>query len=49
MDEKNKYTGMDILDLAQMAPESVFDEARKILETLVGYKELRAQGSAHKI
>ena len=41
MDEKNKYTGMDILDLAQMAPESVFDEARKILETLVGYKELR--------
>lgn len=21
MDEKNKYTGMDILDLAQMAPE----------------------------
>ena len=30
MDEKNKYTGMDILDLAQMAPESVFDEARKI-------------------
>ena len=41
MEEKNKYTGMDILDLAQMAPESVFDEARKILETLVGYKELR--------
>ena len=41
MDKKNKYTGMDILDLAQMAPESVFDEARKILETLVGYKELR--------
>ena len=41
MDEKNKYTGMDILDLAQMAPESVFDEARQILETLVGYKELR--------
>ena len=41
MDEKNKYTGMDILDLAQMAPESVFDETRKILETLVGYKELR--------
>ena len=44
MDEngnKPSTDDMDILDLVQMAQDTVFDEARQILETMVGYKELR--------
>ena len=44
MDENALYRPMDsveIMSLAQMAPENVMDEARRILELMVGYKELR--------
>lgn len=44
MDENALYRPMDsveIMSLAQMAPDNVMDEARRILEMMVGYKELR--------
>ena len=39
--QKRLENGGDILSLTQLVPDDVFDEARRLLETMVGYKELR--------